>query len=134
MFILSDKSPREYIEKRIELLNRDLFTARNVAYHFLDVIGERPDALDECYEPLPSSVIEELRTIASFSDTKYYSGQFSLCTDPVGTVVTSVDVQPGDPPTITVHIQSGTDEPEPFIVEPAHPFRIAIELLRQRLA
>lgn len=133
MFSLSNDTPREYIAKRMRYFEREVLTASNVAHHFLDLIGERPDSFDECFAMLPAALRDELTRLASISDADYYAGQFSILSDPVGTTVDRVEIVDGTPAKITVFIRHGRAAPEPYVVEESHPFRRSIEMLRQRL-
>jgi hypothetical protein len=133
MFSLSNDTPAEYIAKRVGYFEREVLTASNVAHHFLDLISKRPDSFDECFDLLPQPIRDELNHLASTSDADYYAGQFSILSDPVGTIVDRVEVLSGKPDTITVFIRHGNDAAEPYVVEKSHPFRRSIELLRERL-
>ena len=85
MFSLTQDTPIQYITKRVSYFDREVLTASNVAHHFLDVISERPDSFDDCYDLLPTAIRDELALIAAKSDAEYYASQFSILSDPVET-------------------------------------------------
>ena len=130
MFSLTQDTPIQYITKRVSYFDREVLTASNVAHHFLDVISERPDSFDDCYDLLPTAIRDELALIAAKSDAEYYASQFSILSDPVGTSVDRVESTDDTPRKITVFIRHGSDPPAPYVVDESHPFRRSVEMLR----